>query len=511
VHVVDPDLKALAHRAIDAATAAGASYADIRFTITRTRRFSVSTQSQGKLTEAPREAERIAAGVRALSRGAWGFMADTELTPDMMDWLGRTAADLGKASAWPQRAPIELGARPPVAMGNWQMLVARDPFTVSDAEHQDLLRSILDAIEGQSAAGNIMLNYGRQERTFASSDGAFTTQTVYNTFSDTPNNESCITIVAPDKNRRNTQGKAYYVPLISPRGDGFEFFQRERIVERIPEWVAIASDAASAEALESPGRFEVVFDAYAMAGLVNTLGAALEVDRALGYEANASGTSYLSPLHTVLGTHPLPAGVTVSANRAQVGGAATVQWDDEGVAPQKYTLVNNGMLVDYATSREFVSEMSGWYQAHGQTIQSRGCAASESALSVPLVQTPNLQLHPGTKDMSFEELLVGIDDGIAVLGGDISTDQQQLNIMGGRNAVFYTVKKGKLAGPVKDARYMVRMPELWKDLVALGGARSAGTRGFTSHKGQPAQLTTHSVQAVAGRFRNVVVRSIARS
>src|SRR3982751_30423 len=31
----DPDLKALAHRALEAATAAGASYADVYFTLTR--------------------------------------------------------------------------------------------------------------------------------------------------------------------------------------------------------------------------------------------------------------------------------------------------------------------------------------------------------------------------------------------------------------------------------------------------------------------------------------------
>jgi TldD protein len=128
---------------------------------------------------------------------------------------------------------------------------------------------------------------------------------------------------------------------------------------------------------------------------------------------------------------------------------------------------------------------------------------------VPLVQTPNLRLQPGKKDMSFEELLAGIDDGMAVMGGDFHPDQQELNALGGRDVLIYRVKKGKLAGVVDKVRYIVRMPDLWKNLVALGGEKSVQTRGFTARKGQPRQFVAHSVQAPAARFQNVVFRGLS--
>jgi TldD protein len=301
---------------------------------------------------------------------------------------------------------------------------------------------------------------------------------------------------------------AYDVPIISPTGRGYEVFEQEKIFDRLPEWMAKADEAFDAKKFDTPGRFEVVFDGHTMAALVNMMGASLEADRAMGYEANNEGTSYLSPMEKVLGTRQFPAEVTITANRTMAGGAATVQWDDEGVKPQDYTMVDNGKLMDYATSREFVPELAGWYKAQGLSVRSRGCAGAQNALTVPLVQTPNLQLQPGKKEMSFDDLLAGIDDGIAVMGGDFSADQQQLNALGGRDAQIYKVTKGKLDGLVSKARYIVRIPDLWKNLVALGGEKSVETLGFTARKGQPEQHAVHSVQSPAARFQNVVVRGL---
>ena len=81
----DPQFKELAMRALDAAKSGGASYADVRFTITRRRTF--------QLIEPPVDSEAIAMGVRALVKGAWGFAARTDLTPDVAAKLGSKAAE----------------------------------------------------------------------------------------------------------------------------------------------------------------------------------------------------------------------------------------------------------------------------------------------------------------------------------------------------------------------------------------------------------------------------------
>jgi TldD protein len=297
---------------------------------------------------------------------------------------------------------------------------------------------------------------------------------------------------------------AYAPPVVSPTGEGFDVFAERQFVQRMPEWAALAKEGASGKPLEAPGRYDVVFDGYTMASLVSTLGAALEADRALGYQANDVGTSYLAPLDKVLGTAPFPAALTVMADRTMAGGAAAVKWDAEGVETQAFPLIQRGQLVDYATGRETAVALTPWYQRQGQPIRSHGCAGAESALVAPLVQTPNLTVRPGAQDARVEELLAGIEHGYAFLEGGVWPDQQQLSVMGNASRV-YEVRNGRLAGRVTQARFLARLPELWKSLVALGGPRSAVSCGFTSAKGQPQQSAAHTVHAPAARFKNIAV------
>jgi TldD protein len=262
---------------------------------------------------------------------------------------------------------------------------------------------------------------------------------------------------------------------------------------------------------DGPGSFDIVFDGYAMASIVdNSLGTALELDRVMGYEANAAGTSYLAPPETILGSAIVPPSVTLTAERSAPTGAATVKWDAEGVVPSEFTLVKKGVAVDYATSREFAQSLASWYGKQRQPVRSNGCAGAEDAMSVQLIQAPNTTLHPDTKNTSFEDLVAGVDKGLAVLGGSVMIDHQQLNGEGFGEMV-YAIKKGKLAGTVSGAAYLFRSPQFWKNLVALGGAQTSVTRGSQANKGQPQQTTAHSVTAVAAHVKDMRVMDIRAS
>lgn len=103
----DPLLRELAMRALDAAKAGGATYADVRLTVTRTQAFYYGNP--------PVDSEEIAVGVRALANGAWGFTASPEWTPDTLTRLGHEAAAQAKGNSWPGRAGIELAERPPAS------------------------------------------------------------------------------------------------------------------------------------------------------------------------------------------------------------------------------------------------------------------------------------------------------------------------------------------------------------------------------------------------------------
>src|SRR5690606_30459856 len=115
-----------------------------------------------------------------------------------------------------------------------------------------------------------------------------------------------------------------------------------------------------------PDRYDIVMDARIMTQLVGlTVGTAAELDRVLGYEANAGGTSYLAPPKEQLGNFELgPDFLNISANRSREGALATVKWDDEGVEPETYDLIRDGVLVDYHTTRELAGELSDWYNAN---------------------------------------------------------------------------------------------------------------------------------------------------
>jgi predicted Zn-dependent protease len=125
-------------------------------------------------------------------------------------------------------------------------------------------------------------------------------------------------------------------------------------------------------------------------------------------------------------------------------------------------------------------------------------------MTVPLAEVPNLVVQPGTTDLSFEDLIANIDDGVAVRGGVVFLDQQKLNGEG-MAEMMYRVKKGKIVGTIRGAGYIFRSPDLWKNLIALGGERSAAWKGITAEKGQPQQDTVHSVRAVAAHFKNLRV------
>jgi TldD protein len=486
----DPELKVLAQRALDAAQAGGASYADVRFTVTRFRTFHNA--------ETPTDREVLAVGVRALANGAWGFAAHTDWDADTVAQLGQKAAVQAVVDAWPRVPPITLTDHPSVATGHWATPVRRDPFTVPEDEVRDLIAGVWRRVMHYKAGMDIVLMFQRQDRAFVSTDGAYATQTIYTSLGGSPHSST-----PPSQLVITAQGGRYTVPLITPTGAGYEAVEDAKLADHVDEWIAKAQALNGAKRFGRLNEYDVVFDGAAMAAIVDgTFGTPLEYDRAVGYEANAGGTSYLAPPSKVLGTQHAPELVTITADRTLPRGTATVRWDDEGVTPVPTPLVKEGVVVDYATSREFVAELAPWYRQHGRPLRSNGCVASESAFTVPLVYTPNLVLSPGAPTTSFTDLVAQVDDGYAVLGGTVHMDIQGLTGRG-TGAEVYEIKHGKLGEPVQNATYLFHSQELWKRLKTLGGAGTAMMRGLSTSKGQPDQGTVHSVQAVAAHFERV--------
>jgi TldD protein len=254
------------------------------------------------------------------------------------------------------------------------------------------------------------------------------------------------------------------------------------------------------------GRYDLVLTADAMATLLSeTLGPATELDRALGYEANAGGTSYLGPHPlTLLGTTIASPLVTVTADRSTPLALATIGWDDEGVAPAPFPLISKGVLVDYQTTREQAAWLAPWYQKEGLPIRSHGCASAPSALSVTMQHTPNLQLHPGSNAQDLDDLVAGLEHGLLIEGLNVHMDFQ---CNSGIATVGATeIRKGKRIARIQNAGLLFRSADFWKNVQAVGGPQSQHwTGGFGSDKGEPTQGTGYSIAAVPAAVKQQTI------
>ena len=287
---------------------------------------------------------------------------------------------------------------------------------------------------------------------------------------------------------------------------GFEYLTQAPLLDLLRQDM----DIADATPIVSPkpmdvGRYDCVFGAMYMAQLVSmTLARAVDLDRTLGYEAAATGTSYLGtdPL-AILGTPVASPLVTITAERSTPTGVATVKWDDEGVATQDFTMIKDGVLMNYPTTREQAPWLAPWAATHGQPVRSVGCARAASALSEPMQHTPNLILHPGAGSATEASLVAELEYGLhfpgAVQAGPATVDWQ------GRNIFMFplfanVIRHGKVVGVIPGTTgggtEAVRMAltinadHFWKHIQRLGGPASVeytdgngGIRTFLSAKG----------------------------
>lgn len=497
VQSADPELmEKLVLTAIDAARSAGAEYAEARVNRTVEQWLSKDFNS---------DTERLTIGVRALVNGAWGFASSTYWEVDEPGALAKDAVAQAKINAAVFPREIELGVYP-VARGSWVTPIRIDPFKIPIEEKLDFFRSLEGGLPRYIAmrkyeAQLYPARFARQERMTATSEGALFSQTLYES------GGAIFMVATADEPQRGVSDVKLSVRDISTAGAGWELFLDAKIRDQFP----MLADEAE-ELLYLPvkpvdvGRYETVMTAGAVSGLLaTTLGNATQLDRAVGMEANAGGTSYLGPdpeehLGTALGSSLL----TVMGNRSLPRGLATVKWDEEGVEPDTFPIIQNGTFVDYQTTREQAPWLASWYQSRQQPVRSHGCAVTPEALNFPTQHTPNLQMMASSGTTTFEDMIANTKKGVAFVGGRVLTDFQSRT--GGSNRAFMReITDGKLGAILQGADILFTSSELWKSLVEVGGTSSVEVASSRSEKGQPSQTSSYSIEAVPARFKEITV------
>lgn len=489
--IEDPTLKANIQRALDAARSVKADYADIRVTHSFNRDFAFRNVHS---------VETMGVGVRAMVNGYWGFASGPICDADELVRLAKAATTLAHSASTAYGRPneVQLVDRPVVRDGHWTTPIKIDPFTIHPSYYSDHLgRAISNYVTTRPNGLRTDFNVGftRVEKAVGATDGTYFTQRLY-----TSGGNLSVVIFWLG---RQIRGSSDIFPMT---GAGYELFDEVALraeVDRVVE--AIRFEASLPGLPVDVGRFDTVFAAHETANLISTtIAAPAQLDRALGFEANAAGTSFLDDPDQMIGSYRLASPlISVTGDRTMPGGIGTVAWDDDGVVPAVVPIVTNGVLTNYLTSRDVAGVARTALPVYGKTLTSNGCAQSPSAIEAPLVHTPNLTLQPSDSQKTFSMLCEDMGNGIAIGGGVIGgtahpdMDQQLLNgYISGDIARLYAIKNGKISGTIQGAAILFRTPEFWKSVKAIGGAASAQRFAVQSTKGQPGQTTHHTVSAV---------------
>jgi len=276
---------------------------------------------------------------------------------------------------------------------------------------------------------------------------------------------------------------------------GYELIHDANFMAQAPRIATQAVEKVKAPQVD-PGQYALVLDPEHLSLTMHeSCGHPSELDRALGYEANFAGTSFLTP--DKLGNYRYgSAHVNLVADNTEVETLAATGYDDDGVTCQRWDIIREGVFVGYCTNREVAPKI-------GQP-RSRGSNRADSWGSVPIVRIANIGLQPG--QARLEDMIADVKRGIYIEGHDsFSIDQQRYNFQFGGDA-FWLIKNGKRTHMLRDVIYHGITPEFWGSCDAVADASYRRRFGFiTCGKGQPGQSGWMTHAASHARFRNVSV------
>jgi TldD protein len=492
--------KEVMNAALNAAKMAGASYADVR--VSRQRQNFVQTREQ-QITNIV-DTDTIGLGIRTLVDGTWGFAATRVLTTDGAAAAAKESVAIAKASRIARDKAVEWLPSPTVTDATWKSAYTKDPWDVPIEEKADLL---LKANAAALKAKGVKFVFSgfffvKDERNYANTDGSFITQDVIRSW---PLMQ--ITAVAPDFSDFQSRGN-----VVPPTARGWEFVLGADLVGNAQKWGEEAAAKLTAKPVDV-GRYDIVLDPSNLWLTIHeSVAHPTELDRAMGYEANYAGTSFVAPPEKMLGQLKYgPSLLNIQGDRSQPGGLSTIGWDDDGVKPDEFLIIKNGILNDYQTTREQAPWLRWWYEKNGRPVRSHGCSYAQGWDNVQFQRMPNVSLLPGEKDLKLNDLVAATDRGILIQGdGSFSIDQQRFNAQFG-GQTFHEIKGGKIVGVLKDVAYQIRTPDFWNSLDMIGGKSSYEMGGsFFDGKGQPPQVNAVSHGSPPARFRNVNIINTGR-
>ena len=501
--VLETRFKGLADIVLAQAKLAGASYADVRFTVTSnlgnaSANFSAAGAGRGGgrgggggggggfgrggrgggggTTGIPADEDRRPGGfgVRVIHSGVWGFASSPIVTEDEIRRITRVAVEVARASAIARKADVRL-APVQAYVENYRTPLLKNPADVSATDKEAWAQAIVDKaskVQGVTSV-NVSCNCSYEWRYFASSEGSFIEQELFTT-SPSMSVTARVGEVTKTRNYPGVPGTA-----------GWEIAEECDFLDAAERVANEAVENCTARPMGGSGLRDLILSpSHAALTIHEIIAHATELDRVVGYEANYAGTSFvkLSDVGTLkYGSRHL----NVYADKTSRG-LGTVGFDDDGVKTMKWDIIREGTLVGLQTNRETAHYM-------GEDF-SRGCTFGNSWRDYPFLRMPNIQLEPGPENApTRDEMIADVRDGIMIDGrGSYSIDQQRYNGQFGGH-VFWEIKNGRITRMCTDVTYNAITTDFWANLDAVTGPKEwqmFGTGGDA--KGQPTQTNAIS-------------------
>lgn len=476
-------MKRLTQLALDAARAAGATYADIRISGTQREDLSVKNGS----VDAISTGSDRGFGVRVIADGAWGFASSSRVDKTEIERVAALAVRIARASALTKKQDVALA---PVEAyeDSWSAKPKLDPFAV---KIEDKIAHLLDAEARMHGVPDIRvtqatMHFLREDKVFASTEGSYITQDLV---------QSGGAIYATAARAGEVQLRSYPAQF---GGDfalkGYEFIEQLDFPGNAVRVAREAHDLLDAEQCPSGKKTIILEGSQLGLQLHESGGHPIELDRVLGTEAGLVGKSFLTR-EKLGGFRYGSEQVNIYQDATIPGGNGSFGYDDEGVKAQRTPIVDRGIFVDYLTSRETAPVI-------GQ--RSNGTMMAVEWSRIPMIRMTNLNVAPG--DWDLDELIKDTKDGIYMdLNKSYSIDDRRYNFQFGTE-VAWEIKDGSLGRMIKNPTYTGLSPEFWGACDAVTNADHWRVWGIPNcGKGEPMQPIRTGHGVAPARFRDIRV------
>ncbi len=470
-----------AARAVEAALAAGATYADARVVIGRSEHLDAQ---DGELQSARTNVD-AGVGVRALVGSSWGFAATSDLDADAAAArVGAEATATAKASARVPGAGLAL-ADVPVVEDSYETPHHESPFAVPLEEKVAVVTqatATMSAVPGV-AVSTAQLMFWDIEKWFVSSQGHRIHQHLV---------ESGCGMDATAVGEHETQRRSHPQSFGHVETAGYEMVREHDLPGNAQRVAEEAVQLLSADPCPA-GEMDLILESSQLALQIHeSVGHAVELDRILGWEAAFAGTSFLdlSQLGSLRYGSEL---MSITADATIPRALSTFGYDDEGTPAQRVDIVRDGL---------WVGVLSGRDSAHLAGLEPGGMVRGDGFNRMPMVRMTNVGLEPG--EGSLEEIVADTKHGVEMrTNRSWSIDDKRLNFQFGCE-LGWEIRDGKRTRMVRNPTYTGLTPQFWASLDRLAGRDEWKPWGVPNcGKGQPMQVGHTGHPASPARFRGV--------